>query len=406
MTERVFYSWQSDLPNRTNRAFIQKALEKAIKNGDWKDVDLDPVVDRDTQGAPGSPHIADTILDKIDKASAFVADVSLITSPDAPRQSPNPNVLVELGYALKSLGSNRIIMVLNSSSGRVEDLPFDLRFKRILQYEAPQEGKDLSESRNSLARQLERGLQAIFSFREQTSRDRKLEPFLSSLAAILADVIIFADEWSERRLQRWADEIASSYQEWAGRLRALAADEAAEMLVASVKIEELAAALERVARHRGYFGDSLELAEKFSSVYRKATELKSTLVDQNEISESSRLELGDALADHERRAIQLVNRAWSEREGTDHAVGGQVIAEASEMGHRLQQIALSKLPGLDEDLRGELFCLGRSLHLLEVDTSMEVGGHQRRILAAVVDHGRKVSPLVGKVTAELAKGQP
>jgi hypothetical protein len=28
--QTVFYSWQSDLPNRTNRTFIQDALQKAI----------------------------------------------------------------------------------------------------------------------------------------------------------------------------------------------------------------------------------------------------------------------------------------------------------------------------------------------------------------------------------------
>ena len=31
MKKVVFYSWQSDLPNSTNRGFIQDALEKAAK---------------------------------------------------------------------------------------------------------------------------------------------------------------------------------------------------------------------------------------------------------------------------------------------------------------------------------------------------------------------------------------
>jgi len=32
MKQRIFYSWQSDLPNNNNRGFIENALEKAISN--------------------------------------------------------------------------------------------------------------------------------------------------------------------------------------------------------------------------------------------------------------------------------------------------------------------------------------------------------------------------------------
>ena len=59
----VFYSWQSDLPNATNRGFIQTALEKAAKAIREDDsIHVEPVVDRDIQGVPGSPNIAATTL--------------------------------------------------------------------------------------------------------------------------------------------------------------------------------------------------------------------------------------------------------------------------------------------------------------------------------------------------------
>ena len=70
----VFYSWQSDLPNSTNRGFIGDCLERAIKElrAD-PNLQVDPCLDRDTQNVPGSPDIATTIFDKIDKtvASSF-----------------------------------------------------------------------------------------------------------------------------------------------------------------------------------------------------------------------------------------------------------------------------------------------------------------------------------------------
>ena len=65
----IFYSWQSDLPNATNWGFIQDALEKAaraIRNDD--SLEVQPTIDRDTSGVPGSPDIAQTIFSKIDQA--------------------------------------------------------------------------------------------------------------------------------------------------------------------------------------------------------------------------------------------------------------------------------------------------------------------------------------------------
>src|SRR5437016_4475569 len=100
MRRVVFYSWQSDLPNATNRTFIQKALEKAAASiAADESIEIEPVVDRDTQGVPGAPDIASTIFAKITAADIFVADVSITTRPKTGRPTPNPNVLIELGYA-------------------------------------------------------------------------------------------------------------------------------------------------------------------------------------------------------------------------------------------------------------------------------------------------------------------
>lgn len=103
---RIFYSWQSDLPPNLNRNFILSALERACKNLAQDDsIQSAPRVDRDTQGVPGAPDIVATILRKIDEADMFVADVSFVGQGlIEPDKMANPNVLVELGYALKALG--------------------------------------------------------------------------------------------------------------------------------------------------------------------------------------------------------------------------------------------------------------------------------------------------------------
>src|SRR5712692_8624091 len=122
MQRVVFYSWQSDLPNATNRGFIQGALEEAVEII-ARELEIQPVIERDTQNVPGSPDIAQAIFRKIATADLFVADISLINEASASRRTPNPNVLLELGYALKALGDDRVILVCNRAFGTVEQLP-------------------------------------------------------------------------------------------------------------------------------------------------------------------------------------------------------------------------------------------------------------------------------------------
>lgn len=160
----VFYSWQTDLPNSTNRGFIQSALENAAKSiRDDESIKIEPVIDRDTVGIPGAPDIADTILNKIDKSQIFVADVSIINHKNKARKTPNPNVLLELGYAMKTLGLDRIIMVMNTAYGSPELLPFDLRMRRVVTYEIKENETEKAEQRKKLASIFENGIRTIIT---------------------------------------------------------------------------------------------------------------------------------------------------------------------------------------------------------------------------------------------------
>ena len=161
MRRVVFYSWQSDLPNSTNRGLIQSALENAAEAIAEDDtVAIEPVIDRDTEGVAGSPDIASTIFAKIDASHIIVADVSIVCGPETKRQTPNPNVMIEVGYALKSLNFERIILVFNSAFGTIESLPFDLRMRRLIVYSAAREDRDRAAARADLARKLEKALRS------------------------------------------------------------------------------------------------------------------------------------------------------------------------------------------------------------------------------------------------------
>jgi hypothetical protein len=150
MNATIFYSWQSDTKAAANRTLIQDALESAAKEMRADDsITVEPVVDRDTQAVPGAPDIGGTILEKIDASAAVVADVTIVSRGNG-RPTPNPNVLIELGYALKSLGARRLILVQNLAFGGPEDLPFDLRQKRVLTYNSAEDAPSRVTERKAL----------------------------------------------------------------------------------------------------------------------------------------------------------------------------------------------------------------------------------------------------------------
>lgn len=167
----VFYSWQTDLPNNTNRGFIMKALDDAGKQlqietkgnisvtvgkserpANDASGSLKLIVDQATAGVPGAPHIAQTILEKIAAADVFVADISTVNPGVRKfRKAPNPNVLFELGYAVAQLGWERIILVQNGAFTKDADIPFDIRGHRFTSYVRPEGKSDEERKKERIA---------------------------------------------------------------------------------------------------------------------------------------------------------------------------------------------------------------------------------------------------------------
>lgn len=160
MEKTIFYSWQSDLPNNKCRGFIQSCIEMAVADIQRERVHLEVAIDRDTQHVTGTPDIAEAIFSKIDQSHIFIADISIINSEATGRKTPNPNVLVELGYAAKTIGWSNIICVFNGEFGEIEDLPFDLRFRRPLIYKIDDTSNKV-EDRKQLATQMLEAIRAI-----------------------------------------------------------------------------------------------------------------------------------------------------------------------------------------------------------------------------------------------------
>lgn len=127
----LFLSWQSDV--NSARSAVESAVRGAISS--LLDTDqLNIELDESTWNVPGMPKIEDVIKDKIENSDIFVADITPILTKGS-KLLPNPNVLIELGYALKCLGPERILLVAQNGTGwDVKDLPFDINHHRILTF--------------------------------------------------------------------------------------------------------------------------------------------------------------------------------------------------------------------------------------------------------------------------------
>jgi hypothetical protein len=177
---KIFYSWQSKSTD-TNRNFIREALVNAARHiRDDGSIKAKPEIIEAVRGQPGSPDIARSIFERIDESLVFVCDVSIINAsavevegmifnnagvpnlkskPTKP--TSNPNVLVELGYAIAHLKPERVLMVMNEFFGTPEDLPFDFRGRRCITYTLPESDKGITSVQKRLEQDLKQGLREI-----------------------------------------------------------------------------------------------------------------------------------------------------------------------------------------------------------------------------------------------------
>jgi hypothetical protein len=132
----VFYSWQSD--KDSDRKLIWKALRK-LEN-EFKNKERKIQIESDMRGTSGSQDIPNTLFKKISEADLFICDVNLVgLSIYREGATPNPNVLIELGYAAAKLGWDRIILIMNTKHNKIEELPFDIRHRSVLWYDTDPE---------------------------------------------------------------------------------------------------------------------------------------------------------------------------------------------------------------------------------------------------------------------------
>ena|ERR1700677_3734615 len=190
MAYTVFFSWQSDRSPQEGRNLIELAIKSAIQtlgtDTEFAESLRDGLsLDKDTKGVPGNPPIFETILKKIDQSAIFVPDLTSVANRAKEELIPNPNVLIEYGWALKSRGYHQIVPVMNVAHGDPKEfrLPFDMAHLRFpILYSMP-DGSSESDRRavqDELARTLEGAFRTILEseeFLSQLPKPPTLPPF-------------------------------------------------------------------------------------------------------------------------------------------------------------------------------------------------------------------------------------
>jgi hypothetical protein len=201
LSHTIFFSWQSDRSTSVCRNLIEKALRDAVRRI-AADVAVEAAfrgelaVDRDTIDVPGSPPVFDTILEKIEQAIVFVPDLTFVGTRVGDRPMPNPNVLIEYGYALSQHGHLRIIAVMNCAYGQPtqENMPFNLGHLRFpIRYTLTEDATDEVRKtvRASLAKDLEKALRLLF---EDTEFKAALSKIMQRPRTALDEASDFAEE--------------------------------------------------------------------------------------------------------------------------------------------------------------------------------------------------------------------
>src|SRR5262249_6145227 len=142
----------------------------------------------------------------------------------------------------------KVVCVHNLATGRVEDLPFDIRGRAVAAYELPPKADSSDEAtwqalrgeqRQQLVGRLKHTVTPVLS-----GTDPAPKHFVNEMVEKLILVIICGSEVEERSIKPGSEEMRAILGDMAGDLRRMACQEPAARLNLSSRLEELATAIE------------------------------------------------------------------------------------------------------------------------------------------------------------------
>lgn len=218
--------------------------------------------------------------------------------------------------------------------------------------------------------------------RNQDSEESPEATFISQVATLVIDVLVYAGELDERDAKPWIDELRNNLSWLAGRARDLAVDAPTECSDMIPALETLASNLDRAAHERLFIGAGWdEMQNAAGAAMETASAIRSRWIDTKTVSEASIDGVQDVVATTSRKLNSLASRleAMDEQNRLD-----EIQSEASQHGLLLLKAATFGLGLGGPDSLAELTSIGRLLRDVETRRLPSDGGQSvARILADI-----------------------
>ncbi len=219
--------------------------------------------------------------------------------------------------------------------------------------------------------------------------------FFSSLARVLVEVLIYAEQTNEREVNPWLDQWRSEFSYAAAELRELSAQDIAIEENIADELKEVSSALDAVASMRLTLGCGPKLKQLTEQAKEKVVAIKQRKIDSIQLSSDSIKHIRDTITMTARKLHDLVGRSH------DMVEAGRIEelqAEASELGHQLLRISNYNIEALRDGVKEELTSTGRDLHLVEtMRLYMDGGKSLQAILDKISDCNNSLSKLADQL---------
>lgn len=220
--------------------------------------------------------------------------------------------------------------------------------------------------------------------------------FYSSLAKVVGEALIYAEQADDRQINPWLDQWRSEFSYAAAELRELSALDVALDDNIVEELKEVACSLDRVATMRLSLGCGEELSQLTEQAKERLTALKQLKIDSIPLSDGSIKQIKDILIVTGRKLHDLVSRS---HDLVETGKIEELQAEASSLGHTILQIAQYNINALGNGVKEELTSIGRILHLVEtMSLYMDGGLSMRAILDSISESNERLRQFIDKLS--------
>ena len=218
------------------------------------------------------------------------------------------------------------------------------------------------------------------------------------LAGIVVDVLICADEASERLVSPWLDMWRSEFEYSATGLRELAVQDMAIEEGISAELSAFAEMLDQVAKLHMVIGSGPELLDLVRRVRDEALRFKKERVERANVIEESLNELREAVVVTSRKVRNLVERARGLLESGDTE---RVQLEAASLGRILLGYSYRGAEVFGDEVAIDMREIGRDLHLLETKRLyMDGGQSQQEVYGRLSQANKNLELLLSRLPEE------